>query len=75
MKKIEVLKELDTKYGLVNMFRIGVVTKMTIFHKDVFEKYHAFVIQGYEECEAKSLTSKYFKVTLRAVQMIVKEMK
>lgn len=75
MKKIEVLKELDVKYGLLNMFRLGVVTRQTIFHKDIFEKYHAFTIQGYQEGRAKACTAKYFKVTLRVVQMIVKEMK
>lgn len=73
--KLQILKEIDVSYGLINLFRIGAIAKKVIFHKDVYEKYDTLIIQGYESSEAKVLTSKYFKVTLRVVQMIIKEMK
>ena len=75
MTKLETLKQMDASFGLINLFRMGAVAKKVIFHKDVYEKYDTFIVQGYEEAEAKVLTARYFKVTLRAVQIIVKEMK
>lgn len=73
--KLQILKEIDASYGLVNLFRIGAIAKKMIFHKDVYEKYDVLIIQGYDAPEAKSITAKYFKIDLRSVQRIIKEMK
>ena len=73
--KIEILRSIDLSYGLVNLFKIDAVPAKVIFHKDVFDKYDSLLIQGYEESRAKVLTAKFFKVNIRLVQRVVKEMK
>lgn len=73
--KLEILREIDKAYGLVNLFRLNTISAKIIFHKDVYEKYDTLIVQGYDEAEAKVLTAKYFKCNLRSVQRIIKDIK
>jgi len=75
MTKKELLKDLDERYGLVNLYRKNVIVTAAIKHKNVFEKFEALMITGYSKPRAVDETANYFKIERESVYRIIKNFK
>jgi hypothetical protein len=73
--KLDILKELDNKYGLVNLYKSNIINAKVIFHKDVYEKFDTFIRMGDGVRKAVYKTESYFKIDSRSVYRIIQEFK
>lgn len=73
MTKKELLKELDSRYGLVNLYRKNIINAKVVNHKDVFEKFEALMIIGFKKSRAVDETANYFKIERESVYRIIKD--
>lgn len=75
MSKLELLQRLDQEYGLVNLYKNGIVGASTIHHKDVYEKYDSFIKMGFNVTKAVRKSADYFDIEIQSVFRIIKQFK
>jgi hypothetical protein len=75
MSKLELLQKLDQEYGLVNLYKNGIVGASTIHHKDVYEKYDAYKRTGMNVTKAVKKAADYFDIETQSVFRIIKQFK
>jgi len=73
--KLAILKELDNKYGLVNLYKSNIINAKVIFHKDVYEKFDTFIRMGDGVSRAVEKTEDYFKIERESVYRIIRGFK
>jgi len=71
--KLDILTDLDQRYGLVNLYKENIINAKVIFHKDVYEKYDTFIRMGDNVRKAVYKTESYFKIDSRSVYRIIQE--
>lgn len=72
---IKLINEMDNKFGLMNLFRQGVIPWTILRDRDIFLQYDIYIKMGKREMDAKEQTAEDFKVNFKTVQRAIKKMR
>jgi hypothetical protein len=71
---IKIVNELDKSFGLMNLFKGGLIPWTVLRDRDIYLQYDIYIKMGKREMDAKEQTAEDFKVNFRTVQRAVKKM-
>jgi hypothetical protein len=74
MKRIDLVNKIDQEYGLMNLFKSGIVQWTELRDRDIYLQYDAYIKMGQGSMDAKQNTGEGFKVDIRTVERAIKKM-
>jgi hypothetical protein len=74
MRRIEIINRLDVQFGLMKLFREGIIQWTELRDRDIYLQYDIYLKMGKSLMDAKELTAEDFKVNFKTVQRAIKKM-
>jgi hypothetical protein len=74
MKRIDLVNKIDQEYGLMNLFKSGIVQWTELRDRDIYLQYDVYLTMGKPIMDAKYQTAEDFKVELSTVKRAIKKM-
>lgn len=74
MKRIDTINSLDKQFGLMRLFRIGIIQWTELRDRDIYLQYDIYVKMGKGLLEAKELTATDFRVEVNTVYRAIRKM-
>jgi hypothetical protein len=74
MKRIDTINSLDRDYGLMTLFKIGVIQWTELRDRDIYLQYDIYRKKGIASMDAKEHTAEDFNVDQRTVARAIRKM-
>jgi hypothetical protein len=71
---INTINELDKNFGLMNLFKNGIIPWTVLRDRDIFLQYDIYIRMGKKIMDAKYQTAEDFKVDVRTVFRAIEKM-
>jgi hypothetical protein len=74
MKRIETVNKLDREFGLMNLFRMGIIQWIELRDRDIYLQYDIYIRQGKLSMDAREQTAEDFGVEITTVHRAIRKM-
>jgi hypothetical protein len=71
---IDIINDLDNKFGLMKLFRGGIIPWTVLRDRDIYLQYDIYMKMGKKSMDSKYQTAEDFKVDVRTVERAIKKM-
>lgn len=71
---INIINDMDNKFGLMNLFKAGIIPWTVLRDRDIFLQYDIYRRMGKAIMDAKEQSALDFKVSIETVHRAVKKM-